>query len=155
MKTFAIADQSIIIAPREEWDELFAYRRERPEISFSLFDKEGVESLFLAHSDARALRLLLSKGYSLEKSKDILSSLRYWKGEIGGDAKLEELSSLYLELRKANYLYYDVYPERSFKGKDVYILGYPRLPRVESLLKGVEGTRLIQMEKKCSALPPL
>ncbi|MBP5092129.1 MAG: PD-(D/E)XK nuclease family protein, partial [Bacilli bacterium] len=115
----------------------------------------GVESLFLAHSDARALRLLLSKGYSLEKSKDILSSLRYWKGEIGGDAQREELSSIYVELREANYLYYDVYPERSFKGKDIYILGYPHLPRVESLLKGIEGTRLIQMEKKCSALPPL
>ena len=85
---------ALIISPREKSDELLRFRKEFPEIDFSFMDLKEAEKLFLNQSDSRALRVLLAKGYSLEKSKDILSALRYFKENHEEDEKLKELSGL-------------------------------------------------------------
>ena len=100
-------------------------------------DLKEAEKLFLNQSDSRALRVLLAKGYSLEKSKDILSALRYFKENHGEDEKLKELSSLYKELSEASLLYRDVYPERSFEGKNVVVSSYLPSKHIENFFKGL------------------
>ena len=144
---------ALIISPREKSDELLRFRKEFPEIDFSFMDLKEAEKLFLNQSDSRALRVLLAKGYSLEKSKDILSALRYFKENHGEDEKLKELSSLYKELSEASLLYRDVYPERSFEGKNVVVSSYLPSKHIENFFKGLAIASLTYEEAELVTPP--
>ncbi len=144
---------ALIISPREKSDELLRFRKEFPEIDFSFMDLKEAEKLFLGQSDSRALRILLGKGYSLEKAKDILSVLRYFKEPHEEDEKLKELSSLYVEFSNNSFLFHDVYPERSFEGKNVIISSYLPSKHIDNLFKSLPIASLAYEEDKLVTPP--
>ena len=135
-------DNAVIIAPREEWDFFFAYRKEYPNSSFSLFSEEDLEELFSFRHDDRALVRLLREGYSYEKASDILSAVKYLRLSDDPDQKLHELCRIRDDLLNDGLLFSSEYPERTFKGRSIVVHGYHDGTRISLVLRDLPNITL-------------
>jgi len=128
-------ENAIIVAPRNQWDYFFAYRKQYPKANFSLYSEEDLEDLFAYRHDDRAVVYLLQHGYSYEKCCDSLQALRNLTLPDDPDPKLHELCQLRDVLLKQGLLFKDVAPERTFAGKSLVIHGYSDGKRISLAIK--------------------
>lgn len=128
-------DNAVIIAPREEWDFFFAYRKEFPNASFSLFSEEDLEELFSYRHDDRAIVRLVRDGYSYEKAVDVLSAIKNLYLADDSDPKLHELRLVRDSLLKDGLLFSAEYPERTFKDRSIVVHGYHDGTRISLVLR--------------------
>lgn len=118
-------EDAIIIAPRPLWQFFYEYRRQYPEVSFSLLTMEEVEKRFLYQYDDRALRHLLEKGYPLSSAKDLLKVLSYFKKEKDyQNERLKQWKLIFLEMEEKGLLYRYAYPEKEFAHHKIVVHGY-------------------------------
>src|SRR5574344_508919 len=128
-------ENAIVIAPKTEWDYFYAYRKEFPTASFSLYTEEDLEDLFRYHYDDRAVLYLLHKGFSYERALDSLNALAALTCSDDPDPKVHALCLLREELLQVSLLFKDVAPERTFLGKSLVIHGYHDGKRISLAIK--------------------
>jgi hypothetical protein len=125
---------SVIIAPRELFDEYLALKKIEPSLDMHLYTLEEMEACFAYQSDDRALVYLLKKGQGYQESLDELRALRFVQDKTYANPKLQSLCSLSKELQRLGLLYRLPNPERLFEKKNILIAGYHCGKRISNYL---------------------
>jgi CRISPR/Cas system-associated exonuclease Cas4 (RecB family) len=147
---------SVIIAPRELFDDYLALKKREPSLNLHLYTLEEVEAAFTYQSDERALIYLLKQGYPYSEAKDILREIAFVENKPYQNPKLQKLLALQKELLAEGLLYKLPNPERLFEKKNILVAGYHCGRRISNYLGELHNMAMgFDVGEEAAAIPPL